>query len=60
MASQQPVVDGIPASRARRRHAVPLVDGRRLAWDLVGYGQFFSSGDGPDISLHRQTDHLPA
>lgn len=59
MTSQQPVVDAIPTSRARRRHVVPLVDGRRLAWDLVGWA-ILSLRRAPDISLHRQTDHLPA
>ncbi len=54
------MVHNIPTSPALWRHVVPLVEGRRLAWEMVGYGTSIPAGDGRDISLDRQADYLLA
>lgn len=54
------MVHGIPTSPVLWRHVVPLVEGRRLAWEMVGYGSSIPAGHGRDISVGRQADYLLA
>jgi pimeloyl-ACP methyl ester carboxylesterase len=53
-------VHGIPTSPRLWRHVMPLVPGRRLAWEMVGYGESIPEGAGRDLSLSSQADHLLA
>ncbi|MBW3651518.1 MAG: alpha/beta fold hydrolase [Actinobacteria bacterium] len=59
---QVPVVfvHGIPTSPRLWRHVLPLVRGRRLAWEMVGYGESIPEGAARDLSLARQADYLMA
>ncbi len=54
------LVHGIPTSPRLWRHVVPLVEGRALAWEMVGYGDSIAEGRGRDISVARQADYLLA
>lgn len=60
--SGTPVVllHGIPTSPALWRHVAPKLDGRVLAWEMVGYGQSIEQGRGRDISVAQQARHLLA
>lgn len=51
---------GIPTSPRVWRHVMPLVGGRRLAWEMVGYGESIPDGSGRDLSLTRQAGYLMA
>lgn len=54
------LVHGIPTSPALWRHVVDRVEGRCLAFEMVGYGASIPAGRGRDISVARQVDHLLA
>ncbi len=56
----QPVVfvHGIPTSPRLWRHVVPRVEGRALAWEMVGYGGSIREGWDRDISVARQAEYL--
>ncbi|MBE0538026.1 MAG: alpha/beta fold hydrolase [Phycisphaerae bacterium] len=49
---------GIPTSPGLWRHVVGAVNGRALAWEMVGYGASIAEGKGRDISVARQADYL--
>lgn len=52
-------VHGIPTSPALWRETVGHVRGARcLAFEMVGYGDSIPAGEGRDISIDRQADHL--
>ncbi len=51
---------GIPTSPRLWRHVMPLVPGRRLAWEMVGYGDSIPAGAGRDVSLSCQAEYLLA
>ncbi len=52
-------VHGIPTGPDLWRHVLPRVDGaRKLAWEMVGYAGSIPQGEGRDISVARQADHL--
>lgn len=52
------MVHGIPTSTALWRHVAPLVVGRTMAWEMTGYGSSIPFGEGRDISVAGQADHL--
>ena len=52
------MVHGIPTSPALWRHVAPLLVGRAMAWEMTGYGSSIPFGDGRDISVAAQADHL--
>lgn len=52
------LVHGIPTSPALWRHVMPLLRGRVLALEMVGYGSSIPAGHGRDLSLSAQADHL--
>lgn len=54
------LVHGIPTSPDLWRHLMPLVEGRSLAWEMLGYGQSTAEADGHDIGLSSQADRLLA
>lgn len=54
------LVHGIPTSPSVWRHVTPLVEGRVLAWEMVGYGSSIPHGQGRDISVAAQAQHLLA
>lgn len=56
----QPVVfvHGIPTSPRLWRHVMPRVEGRALAWEMVGYGDSIREGLDRDISVARQAEYL--
>lgn len=55
------LVHGIPVCPRLWRHVVPRISGARcLAWEMVGYGGSIAEGQGRDISVARQADHLLA
>ncbi len=54
------LVHGIPTSPALWRDVMPLLDGRGMAWEMVGYGESIPQGLGRDISVSAQADHLLA
>ncbi|HWH33882.1 MAG TPA: alpha/beta fold hydrolase [Acidimicrobiales bacterium] len=60
--SGDPVVllHGIPTSPALWRHVMPRLDGRVLAWEMVGYGSSIPAGEGRDISVSAQAGYLLA
>ncbi len=51
---------GIPTSPRLWRHVLPLVAGRRLAWEMVGYGESIPEGAGRDVSVSCQAEYLLA
>lgn len=51
-------VHGIPTTPALWRSVMPRVDGRCLAFEMVGYGDSIPAGRGRDISVARQADYL--
>lgn len=51
-------VHGIPTSPRLWRHVIPQVDGRSLAWEMVGYGGSIAEGRDRDISVAKQADYL--
>ncbi len=51
-------VHGIPTSPRLWRHVVPRVEGRALAWEMVGYGASIREGWDRDISVARQAEYL--
>ena len=51
-------VHGIPTSPRLWRHVIPRVEGRTLAWEMVGYGASIREGWGRDISVARQAEYL--
>ncbi len=51
-------VHGIPTSPRLWRHVVPRVEGRALAWEMVGYGASIREGWERDISVARQAEYL--
>lgn len=51
---------GIPTSPRLWRHVMPLVEGRSLAWEMPGYGRSIPDGEGSDLGLSAQADHLLA
>ncbi|WP_114451529.1 alpha/beta fold hydrolase [Halopolyspora algeriensis] len=54
-------VHGIPTSAELWRHVIPRVgNGRRLAWEMPGYGASIPAGRDRDISVARQADYLNA
>lgn len=52
------LVHGIPTSPALWRHVLPLLRGRAMALEMIGYGSSIPAGEGRDISLSAQADHL--
>lgn len=52
------LVHGIPTTPALWRSVMPRVDGRCLAFEMVGYGDSIPAGRGRDISVARQADYL--
>lgn len=52
------LVHGIPTSPALWRHVAPKLEGRILAWEMVGYGQSIAQGKDRDISVAAQAQHL--
>jgi pimeloyl-ACP methyl ester carboxylesterase len=54
------LVHGIPTSPALWRHVAPKVDGRALAWEMVGYGRSIVQGRGRDLSIAKQARYLLA
>lgn len=52
------LVHGIPTSPRLWRHVMPLVKGRTIAWEMLGYGASTVDADGHDISLSSQADRL--
>jgi pimeloyl-ACP methyl ester carboxylesterase len=56
----QPVVlvHGIPTSPRLWRHVMPLVEGRTLAWEMLGYGASTPDGAGHNLGLSAQADRL--
>ena len=51
-------VHGIPTSPRLWRHVVPRVEGRALAWEMVGYGASIREGWDRDVSVARQAEYL--
>src|ERR687885_587293 len=51
-------VHGIPTSPRLWRHVIPRVEGRALAWEMVGYGASIREGWERDISVARQAEYL--
>ena len=51
-------VHGIPTSPRLWRHVMPRVEGRALAWEMVGYGSSIREGWDRDISVARQAEYL--
>ncbi len=51
-------VHGIPTSPRLWRHVMPMVEGRALAWEMVGYGDSIREGWDRDISVSRQAEYL--
>lgn len=55
------LIHGIPTSPALWRHVLPRLEGvRALAFEMVGYGDSISEGDGRDISVGQQAEYLIA
>ncbi len=54
------LVHGIPTSPALWRHVTPRLDGRVMAWEMVGYGESIPEGEDRDISVARQGHYLLA
>lgn len=53
------LVHGIPTSPELWRHVFPEVPGAHLlAWEMVGYGRSWRTGEQRDISLRAQAGHL--
>jgi len=52
------LVHGIPTTPALWRDVMPLVHGRCLAFEMVGYGDSIPAGRDRDISVARQADYL--
>lgn len=53
------LVHGIPTSPDLWRYVIPQLSGVRvLAWEMVGYGQSISEGQGRDISVAKQAEYL--
>ena len=52
------LVHGIPTCPGLWRHVTPLVQGRALAFEMVGYGRSIPEGRHRDISVARQADYL--
>ncbi|MCZ2815091.1 alpha/beta fold hydrolase [Modestobacter sp. VKM Ac-2984] len=52
------LVHGIPTSPRLWRHVMPLVSGRSLALEMVGYGSSIPDGEGRDLGLAAQADRL--
>lgn len=52
------LIHGIPTSPRLWRHVAPLVNGRSMAWEMVGYGASIPEGMDRDISVGRQADYL--
>ena len=51
-------VHGIPTGPALWRHVTPELEGRCLAWEMVGYADSIPQGRGRHISVSRQAEHL--
>jgi pimeloyl-ACP methyl ester carboxylesterase len=54
------LLHGIPTSPELWRHVAPKVDGRTLAWEMVGYGRSIVQGRGRDLSVAAQARYLLA
>lgn len=54
------LVHGIPTSAELWRRVLPAIEGRALAWEMVGYGDSIPAGRGRDISVARQGEYLTA
>lgn len=52
------LVHGIPTSPQLWRHVMPLVEGRSLAWEMLGYGDAIPDAGDHDIGLSSQADRL--
>ena len=52
------LVHGIPTSPRLWRHVLPLVGGRCLALEMVGYGSSIPDGEGHDLGLAALADRL--
>lgn len=52
------LVHGVPTSPRLWRHVMPLVHGRCLALEMVGYGNSIPDGAGRDLGLAAQADRL--
>jgi pimeloyl-ACP methyl ester carboxylesterase len=52
------LVHGIPTSPRLWRHVMPLVEGRALAWEMLGYGGSISDAGDRSIGLSSQADRL--
>ena len=51
-------VHGILTSPRLWRHVIPRVEGRALAWEMVGYGASIREGWKQDISVAHQAEYL--
>lgn len=51
---------GLPTSPELWRHVLPRIPGRRLAWELVGYGDSIPAGRGRDVSVAAQAGYARA
>lgn len=49
---------GVPTSPRLWRHVMPLVRGRSLAWEMLGYGESIPDGKGQQLGLAAQADRL--
>ncbi len=54
------LVHGIPTSPRLWRHVMPMIEGRSLAWEMLGYGTSVPDAEGHDIGLSSQADRLLA
>lgn len=53
------LVHGIPTSPLLWRHVVPRLRGAKVyAWEMTGYGGSIPAGEGRDLSMRRQAEHL--
>lgn len=53
-------VHGLPTGPSLWRHVTPRVQGRSLAWEMVGYGESIPQGMGREIGVAQQAEYLAA
>lgn len=54
------LVHGLPTSPELWRRVLPRIDGRALAWEMVGYGESIPAGRDREIGVARQAGYLEA
>lgn len=53
------LIHGIPTSPSLWKYLIPLIPrARRLAFEMVGYGESMNEGKGKDIPVARQADYV--